>query len=478
MHNNQQQPQYYHGEVDLAFSSNGSSSSNQSPLYHNQAHRSHLYTKEQANEPNKSLHQLSPQLLSMQPELLIQSMQNQYETRLRMLQLEVESLKSEIASINGRKRDSNASANHNNHTNHIVETYCENIQTKEFICKNCQYKTKSEVSLIIHNANHLVTQRYLHLPTTVFSIRPSGGPFITHMYPCGECSGKFSYTDLYLHIYQHHTHENPFHCDECDLFFMHFEFLDDHQRTEHHRPTTHMKKKHRSYHYHQELSNNNNLASIHSTNQSELVYYSVVKCSKPFSVLGATNTTTKNGSNWNGQSSDYYHQPTRRRGRGGNNTNSHSTRPQVHDKLIATSSATEEASKSSILKCHFEDCYFTTDSRDRLEFHLIAHNSRFRCPFCPFVSNVLNDIKRHVLKNQKHGGSMYNCPNCNYVTNCDKSFRDHLRTTHLGKQITDQQLVDFIEKLFENRQTLVTNDSSNTTTIVPSSSENQADSPS
>ena len=149
--------------------------------------------------------------LIIQPEQIFLQMQQQYENQIRQLQLEVNSLKNQLqnpppppltitpAKSSASKRSQNAS----NSGPHIVETYQENIQTKEFQCKNCSYKTKSEASLCIHNTNHLVNQRYLHLPTTVFSVKPSANrDSSTYMYPCGECSGKFSNNDLYLHIYQ------------------------------------------------------------------------------------------------------------------------------------------------------------------------------------------------------------------------------------------------------------------------------------
>lgn len=151
--------------------------------------------------------------LVIQPEQLFLQMQQQYENQIRQLQLEMNSLKSQLQTaplptINPPANPPKSSASKRsqsalNSAPHIVETYQENIQTKEFQCKNCSYKTKSEASLCIHNTNHLVNQRYLHLPTTVFSVKPSSNrDSSTHLYPCGECSGKFSNNDLYLHIYQ------------------------------------------------------------------------------------------------------------------------------------------------------------------------------------------------------------------------------------------------------------------------------------
>lgn len=163
--------------------------------------------KELQTETNKQQQTNNSENVLISPDVFIQ-MQNHYENQIRTLQNELSSMRSLIAtnlnnslSINAATtKASNAKTNRNNH--HIVETYCENIQVKEFICKNCVYKTKSEASLIIHNTNHLVNQRYLHLPTTVFTVKPNDATN-SFLYPCGECNGgKFTNNDLYLHIYQ------------------------------------------------------------------------------------------------------------------------------------------------------------------------------------------------------------------------------------------------------------------------------------
>lgn len=180
--------------------------------HHIQQHQSYPTHSQQSS------HHLKPNsdLIVQQQDLFIQ-MQQQYEQQIRSLQLEIQTMKQAMLSFNSNNNNSTPTGNSSNsnskksktnnnnqqHSSHIVETYCEEICSKEFCCKNCSYKTKSEASLIIHNTNHLVSQRYLHLPTTVFSTVPKsneqGSGFL---YPCGECTGKFHHNDLYLHIYQ------------------------------------------------------------------------------------------------------------------------------------------------------------------------------------------------------------------------------------------------------------------------------------
>lgn len=129
----------------------------------------------------------------IQQDLLVQ-MQQHYESQIQALKAELDSLKNRNSAKSNRS--------------HIVKTYCEKIEGREFACQNCVYKTKSEASLIIHNTNHLVNQKYLHLPTTVFKVVKSGETVHTFLYPCGECrGGQFTHTDLYLHIYQVSLHQ-------------------------------------------------------------------------------------------------------------------------------------------------------------------------------------------------------------------------------------------------------------------------------
>ena len=239
---------------------------------------------------------------------------------------------------------------------------------------------------------------------------------------------------------------------------MHYEFLDDHQRSTHQKNPN--KKKPR-------YSQPTPVATESVTGapgQSQLTYYSVVKCSKPYTLLNAiTRGTETESGGWSQQdgpmgtsevvpSAYPYHHTTasgghkRVRGRGAGVAASQQN-----------GSGPESGDPSLIYKCHFDECFFEADSKDRLDFHLFSHcSSRFKCPFCPYVSNVLNDIKRHVTKGGKHeGASMFNCPNgcCDFATNCDKAFREHLRSVHFAKTIDDKSLTSYIEELFVNTQT-------------------------
>lgn len=82
-----------------------------------------------------------------------------------------------------------------------------------------------------------------------------------------------------------------------------------------------------------------------------------------------------------------------------------------------------------------------------------AHlNTKFKCPYCPYVSNTITDIKRHIQKSKKHEGmKMYMCQKCDFAADCDRSFKEHLRSFHFGFDASDNVLEYFIEEMFSNK---------------------------
>ena len=80
------------------------------------------------------------------------------------------------------------------------------------ICDECQFETKSQVSLFIHKLNHTLgssTPRHLHLPTRVFTTKPDTN--VTFTYKCPSCdeATTLSRHEVYPHIYQFHSSEQP-----------------------------------------------------------------------------------------------------------------------------------------------------------------------------------------------------------------------------------------------------------------------------
>lgn len=65
---------------------------------------------------------------------------------------------------------------------------------------------------------------------------------------------------------------------------------------------------------------------------------------------------------------------------------------------------------------------------------------------------------------------MYSCQNCNFAADCDRSFREHLRSTHFG--YNDDNLIEyFIQEMFSNKNKRTDNEENNLETIVTISNE-------
>lgn len=77
---------------------------------------------------------------------------------------------------------------------------------------------------------------------------------------------------------------------------------------------------------------------------------------------------------------------------------------------------------------------------------------QYKCPYCPYVSNTIADIKRHIQKSKKHEGmKMYSCQKCGFGADCDRVFKEHLRVYHFGYEVHDTVIDYFIEEMFSNK---------------------------
>jgi hypothetical protein len=111
-----------------------------------------------------------------------------------------------------------------------------NVVNDDIECDKCDFKTRSHVSLILHTINHKLShpnQRRLILHPNMFSSR---NPNSSYLYMCPICEGTaLTRNEIYPHIYQNHTKENAYKCNECDIFFTHIDYLKTHYRHEHER---------------------------------------------------------------------------------------------------------------------------------------------------------------------------------------------------------------------------------------------------
>ncbi|CAG2120173.1 unnamed protein product, partial [Medioppia subpectinata] len=127
-------------------------------------------------------------------------------------------------------------------------------------------------------------------------------------------------------------------------------------------------------------------------------------------------------------------------------------RTTTNTTTIAPKPVWKANTNSSNFSCDFPDCDFKTNSKDKLQFHISAHtNSKFKCPYCPYVGNILNDIYRHIQKSKKHENMrVYECRECSYGTNCLSSFKEHLSRKHFDDSDEEDEVNEYITDMFRN----------------------------
>ncbi|XP_027196840.1 uncharacterized protein LOC113791280 [Dermatophagoides pteronyssinus] len=334
------------------------------------------------------------------------------ENSLSMQRTHLESIKKRLINTLNMAIDSN-------NQSHELTTDPPKLQRLiEYIheCDECQFKTKSNVSLILHKMNHQITDHHYMLSTTSFTTRNSNSKSI---YKCSACdTDKLTRHQVYRHIYDLHTTEKPLSCPYCEFTFTHNDYLEQHIPIKHGKAT---------------------FASLSSSKPAQLYYHND----------GPIHTNSNSHS--------------------GSNNSSHSLTTTITEVDPSTSSPTYELQSSNRnknrrqttsknisqtdLKCTFPDCNFVTIFPSTLDFHLQAHlTTKYKCPYCPYVANAIVDIKRHIQKNKKHEGmKMYSCQKCSFAADCDRQFKEHLRAYHFGFEANDAVIDYFIEEMFSNK---------------------------
>ncbi len=160
--------------------------------------------QKELNSEKQKVMQMSGQL-SAQQQLSLQ-MQQQYEAQMRALQFELSKYKTPQTSHEAmiQAQSAHQTLMQFSPMSKIVKL------NGEQVCDTCQFRTKSEVSLLLHKVNHGLTQKHLQLPTTIFTTKNNNSSFL---YKCPACDGKFTRHEVYSHIYQvfitsNHVH-NP-----------------------------------------------------------------------------------------------------------------------------------------------------------------------------------------------------------------------------------------------------------------------------
>lgn len=374
-----------------------------------------------------------------QKERLDERLKNELELRLK------EKRESENVSINQRlelekiRKERQLLENQlkqkDNELSKLKTALSSNTAKDDIECDKCDFRTRSEVSLILHTINHKLShpnQRRLILHPNMFSSR---NPNSSYLYMCPICEGTaLTRNEIYPHIYQNHTKEKAYKCIDCDIFFTHIDYLKTHQKHEHERQRNTRLKNTSGYEINQTLITSVYKPSNNRGTQTVLL-----------SVIGSSGDVSTTSGITNNSNNSYVYSP----------------------QLMADEQ----------LKCSFPHCSFTTNNRQKLEFHISAHtNSKYKvclfntllilissidycnrfvpyqCPFCAYVGNILTDIYRHVKKSTKHEGKkVFECKFCDFGIDCEKSFKEHLRNKHFDEDAADKDIDAAVEDLFINK---------------------------
>ena len=233
-----------------------------------------------------------------------------------------------------------------NELSKIKTALSQSTATEDIACDKCDFKTKAEVSLILHTINHKLShpnQRRLILHPNMFSSR---NPNSSYLYMCPMCEGTaLTRNEIYPHIYENHTKEKAYKCNECDIFFTHIDYLKLHHKHEHERNKP---NRFRSSGY--ELPKEPLITSIYKPNASRGTQTVLLSGVSGATVLADVPTTSVGNSCSNNGNSGYSYSP--------------------------------QLMSSDMLKCSFPLCSFTTNNRQKLSFHISAHtNSKYKVIF-------------------------------------------------------------------------------------------------
>lgn len=321
-------------------------------------------------------------------------------------------------------------------------------------CFDCNQVMKSEVSMILHLINHCIDEEEFQLETSVFRLDDFTDSMVDSIrksvsYCCPRCNLNFNCLEIYYHLYKCHTKERALKCNQCSVFCTHLDYWQQHNQEMHcgrlqvlnyvDIPTLRQSKA-----SDRQCPNGTARANSYkafTTRRANPLNYGVRTARK------RANASAQDSSSETSDSSDSPEV-----------INLTDSPPPPSASLTASQAFRSSNLKSTLAVkvnefcCDFPDCDFKTNSKDKLEFHTSAHtNSKFKCPYCPYVGNILNDIIRHIQKSKKHDGlKVYECRQCSYGSNCLSSFKEHLMKKHFDDSEEDDDIDQYITDLFRN----------------------------
>ncbi|XP_026300388.1 zinc finger protein 729 [Apis mellifera] len=317
--------------------------------------------------------------------------------------------------------------------------------SEEWRCGECSFSTESRSEFIFHEA--------LHAGPVSPGCQAEKGAKPLAKYSCPVCKRAFAKVSLRNHI-RSHTGERPFPCAKCLAPFSRRSDLNAHQKecagsSSSGWPGAARKRGFAC------SECNNAFYTKHSLRQHMLRHAGKkYKCGLP-----GCPTVLRTASELRSHVSLVHEATTStRRYKCSDCSYAAKTRTQLR-RHRARHDGPENATKSDLLRpCPYSGCAFRTKIASHLQRHVRLHTGTkpYKCRHCPYASNNLENLRKHVLSTNLHPGkTIYECDVCQgddpepFRTNFAKELRAHLMEVHSDTFSTPGHANDYVIGIFK-----------------------------
>ncbi|XP_008545476.1 zinc finger protein 99 isoform X1 [Microplitis demolitor] len=307
-------------------------------------------------------------------------------------------------------------------------------------CLQCPFRTNSEAELIFHQALHAGTVQ-------VYSEKP-GSSKSPQTYRCPVCQKIFPKFSLRYHIFRH-TREKPYRCSKCTESFsrksaLTFHITESHSLSESNvtNETTQRQRNFICLHCNTGFYTKNNLRQHMLRHVGKEYNCEFPDC--PTVLRTETELRAHRA---------LVHSPKSTERKFHCNECSYSARTKAQLRRHHTRHRDPEPQ----LSCSHKGCRFVTRLKSHLKRHLRLHTGAkpYKCPHCPYASNNIENLRKHVLSTRLHPGKkIYECEKCKikgcniYATNFSKELRAHLVTEHSEEFPTPGEANSYVAGMF------------------------------
>ncbi|XP_076631024.1 uncharacterized protein LOC143346632 [Colletes latitarsis] len=316
----------------------------------------------------------------------------------------------------------------------------------EWKCGSCSFSTDSRAEFIFHEALHSGIVRG-------DNDKPGNGGKSVPKYSCPVCKKTLAKVSLRNHI-RSHTGERPFPCAKCFLSFTRRAALNAHQKECSGSPPSVWSDESGRKRNFACSECNHAFYTKHSLRQHMLRHAGKkFKCGLP-----GCPTVLRTASELKSHRSLVHEkQAPDRPFQCSDCSYSAKTKTQLR-RHRGQHEDTARATKSKVRICPHSGCHFKTKINSHLKRHMRLHTGTkpYKCRHCPYASNNLENLRKHVLSTSLHPGkTIYECDVCHeknvdpFCTNFSKELRAHLLETHPDVFPAPRHAIDYISRIFE-----------------------------